>query len=41
MYNVLNYFKINEKIKKNHGHCCNVNGKTTFSRIVIKKVPYN
>lgn len=40
-YNVLDYFKINEKVKKNHSHCCNVNGKPTFSRIVIKKVPYN
>lgn len=40
-YNVLDYFKINKKIKKEHSHCCNVNGKPTFSRIVIKKVPYN
>lgn len=36
-YSVLDYFKINEKIKKNHSHCCNVNGNATFSRIIIKK----
>lgn len=40
-YNVLDYFKINEKVKKNHSHCCNVNGKPTFSRIVIKKKHLN
>ena len=29
--------KPKKKVKKNHSHCCNVNGNATFSRIIINK----
>ena len=35
---VLDYFDVNKLVKNNNNHCCTVNGKSTFSRIVIKKI---
>ena len=37
-YLILDSFNINEKVRNERGHCCNVNGKATYARIIIKKV---
>ena len=36
-YTILDYFRINDDVRKRHSHCCNVNGVTTYPRIVIHK----
>lgn len=36
-YTFMDYFGINEDIKKKHSHCCNVNGKPTYYRVVIRR----
>ena len=36
-YTVLDYFDINDDVARRHSHCCNVNGKTVYSRIVIRR----
>lgn len=36
-YTVLDYFGVNEDVKSRHSHCCNINGKPKFSRVVIRK----
>lgn len=35
-YLLLDYFNVNEKVTQEHGHCCNINGKATYFRILIK-----
>ena len=32
------YFGVNEEVRKKHSHCANVNGKSTYARILIKKI---
>ena len=36
-YTVLDYFGINEDVRRRHSHCCNINGHSTYSRIVIRR----
>ena len=36
-YTILDSFGINADIMKRHSHCCNINGKSTYYRIVIRK----
>jgi hypothetical protein len=36
-YTILDSFGINEDVRKRHSHCCNINGKVTYFRIVIRK----
>lgn len=36
-YTILDYFGVNEDIQNRHSHCCNINGKSTYYRIVIRK----
>lgn len=36
-YSVLDHFGKNEEIRINHSHGCNINGKSTYSRIFIKR----
>ncbi len=36
-YTVLDYWGINEDVKSRHSHCCNINGKSTYYRIVIRR----
>lgn len=36
-YTTLDSFGINEDVMKRHSHCCNINGKATYYRIVIRK----
>lgn len=35
-YTILNE-EVNEKVKQNHSHCCNISGKPVYSRILIQK----
>lgn len=35
-YCICDYFKVNEKVKSIKSHCCNINGKATYARILIK-----
>ena len=37
-YLIFDTFNVNEKVKKEHGHCCNVKGKPKYFRVLIKKV---
>ena len=39
-YTILDYWGINDDVKSRHSHCCNVNGKSTYNRIVIKRKEY-
>ena len=36
-YAILDYFGINEDVQNHHSHCCNIKGKPTYYRIVIRK----
>ena len=36
-YTILDYFQINNSIQKRHSHCCNIKGKATYYRIVIRR----
>lgn len=36
-YTFMDYFGINKNVKKRHSHCCNVNGKPTYYRVVVRK----
>lgn len=36
-YTFMDYFGINEDIRKRHSHCCNVNGKPTYYRVVVRR----
>lgn len=36
-YALFDIFKTNEKVKKAHSHTCNIKGKATYFRIIIKK----
>ncbi len=36
-YTVLDYFEVNADVQRRKSHCCNVDGESTFSRIVIRK----
>lgn len=36
-YTFMDYFGINKDVKKRHSHCCNVNGKPTYYRVVVRK----
>ena len=36
-YTILDSFGINDDVMKRHSHCCNINGKSTYYRIVIRK----
>lgn len=36
-YTILDSFGINADVMKRHSHCCNINGKSTYYRIVIRK----
>ena len=36
-YTILDYWGINDDVKSRHSHCCNINGKSTYYRIVIKR----
>lgn len=36
-YTILDYFGINESVMSRHSHCCNINGKATYYRIVIRR----
>ena len=36
-YMIYDYFGVNETVRKNHSHCSNVNGKTAYARILIRK----
>lgn len=35
-YTLLDYWGVNEDVKKRHSHCCNVMGKSTYYRIAIR-----
>ena len=35
-YSLLDIFNTNEDVRKRHSHTCNINGKSTYFRIVIK-----
>ena len=37
-YLILDSFNINEKVRNEQGHCCNINGNPKYFRILIKKV---
>ena len=37
-YMIFDYFGVNEEVRKKHSHCANVNGKSTYARILIKKI---
>lgn len=37
-YMILDSFGINEKVRNEHGHCCNVNGQAKYFRVLIKKL---
>lgn len=37
-YLILDSFNINEKVRNEHGHCCNINGTPKYFRVLIKKV---
>ena len=37
-YSILDTQKTNEYVQKNHLHTCNINGKSTYFRIVIQKI---
>ena len=36
-YLIFDSFGTNEKVKLNHGHSCNIGGKATYFRILIRK----
>ena len=36
-YLILDSFNINEKVRNEYGHCCNINGNPKYFRILIKK----
>lgn len=36
-YTFMDYFGINKDVKKRHSHCCNVNGKPTYYRVVVRR----
>lgn len=36
-YTILDIFSVNDDVLKRHSHCCNINGKSTYYRIVIRK----
>ena len=36
-YTILDSFGINDDVMKRHSHCCNINGKSTYYRIVIRR----
>ena len=36
-YTLLDYWGVNEDVKKRHSHCCNIMGKSTYYRIAIRK----
>lgn len=35
-YLVLDSFGVNDIVRKNHSHCCNINNKATYARILIR-----
>lgn len=35
-YMVLDSFGVNDIVRKNHSHCCNINNKATYARILIR-----
>ena len=37
-YSILDSNNKNDFIKKTHSHMCNINGKSTYFRILIKKI---
>ena len=37
-YMIFDYFGVNEEVRKKHSHCANVNGKSTYTRILIRKI---
>ena len=37
-YLIFDTFNVNEKVKKERGHCCNINGTPKYFRVLIKKV---
>lgn len=36
-YMIYDYFGVNENVKLRHSHCCNLNGKALFSRVLIRR----
>ena len=36
-YTILDIFGVNDDVLKRHSHCCNINGKSTYYRIVIRR----
>lgn len=36
-YTILDYFGVNESVMSRHSHCCNIDGKATYYRIVIRR----
>lgn len=36
-YLLLDIFNVNEKVRSEHGHCANVNGKPVYFRLLIRK----
>jgi hypothetical protein len=35
-YMIFDIFRVNQKVKEQHSHCCNINGKPTYARILIR-----
>jgi hypothetical protein len=35
-YLLFDIFGVNQKVKEQHSHCCNINGKATYARILIR-----
>ena len=35
-YLLLDYFNVNDRVVKEHGHCCNIKGASTYFRILIR-----
>lgn len=35
-YMLFDIFGVNQKVKEQHSHCCNINGKATYARILIR-----
>lgn len=36
-YSLLDYFGVNEQVRKAHSHCCNIDGKAKYFRLVIRR----
>lgn len=37
-YTILDYFEVNADVQNRHSHCCNIHGKSTYYRIVIRRI---